>query len=512
MDVVQTLRSIRWSKEPWGPPIISDEARELLEECKNITQPEVIDDVQEIIKRSDDFPIEFPIDTVRLKKLITRRPIEKLKENIRSTYPVLHERVLILMANFLVYKRKYGSDIEKKLYERMSVVEFIDRILEKRSICFMSKQDLYKLRTGELGAGGWDNIGTPSEFPPLVLADYLSYDELKVSALVTVSGPTTCINSGSRHNAGRVAEQNIQTDAIIMGIIGPRFQRPGRMDCEDILITYEQNRTEFGYGPIPTDGSATALQMWRKLWADFYQIPSRTYSEVTSGAESIEEATRDSRVLRARYTRRPIGSDVFDAAAYSRRLALLADVALLEADARAAAAAAAAPHTAAFLNVVGAGLGVWRISHHQEDLYVLTFLLRVLALLEDGALNNVSDVNFAYIKLGEGVLPLFKSVEGSTVKKLFLENEAHPKGGISVQVENRDPSSALVGEHAGKLLVMTYAWDGNAHPGNEFWVGNLTSSGDPAAACSTQVSELHAAAINPAVCGRNARRAAPMCL
>lgn len=43
------------------------------------------------------------------------------------------------------------------------------------------------------------------------------------------------------------------------------------------------------------------------------------------------------------------------------------------------------------------------------------------------------------------------------------------KGGINVQLENREPSSKLTGEHEGKLLVMTYPWDGNAHPGNEFW-------------------------------------------
>ncbi|XP_052755405.1 uncharacterized protein LOC113509425 isoform X2 [Galleria mellonella] len=464
MDVIQKLESISWCKDQWDPPIINDEAKQLLEECTNVTQAELIDDLQEIIKRSDNFPIEFPIDTVR----------------------------------------KYGSNIERELYSKMSVIELIDRILKKRAICFMSKRDLYKLRTGEMGVDGWENIGTLNEHPPLVLADYLSYDELKLSALVSISGPTAYINDGTRRNSGVVKEDNIETDAIIIGIIGPRFQRPGRVDCEDILITEEQNREENGYGTNTASQSVTAKQMWRKLWTDFYQIPSVTYAELLSNVASIENAERDSRVFTQRFTRRPLSSDVFDATAYSRRLTLLADMVLLEANA--CAAAACKP---AFVNIIGAGLGAWRISHHQLDLYILTFLQRIHSLLGDGALNNVSDVNFAYIVPVESVLPLFISEnESSTVKKLFLENEAHPKGGISVQVENREPSSALVGEHAGKLLVMTYAWDGNAHPGNEFWAGNLTSSGDPAAACSTQVSELHSAAVNPAVCGRNARVAA----
>lgn len=37
--------------------------------------------------------------------------------------------------------------------------------------------------------------------------------------------------------------------------------------------------------------------------------------------------------------------------------------------------------------------------------------------------------------------------------------------------------------------------------GNEFWNGSLESSGDPAAACSTQVTELHNSKVNPRACG-----------
>ncbi|KAM3958720.1 LOW QUALITY PROTEIN: uncharacterized protein ACR2FA_007240 [Aphomia sociella] len=506
MDVVKKLNSIVWCKEPWGAPIISEEAKQLLKQCTDITQPEIIDDVQEIIRRSNEFPIKFPIDTVRLEKLKTRIPMEKLQENIRSTYPLLHERVLVLMANFLIYKRKYGSNIEKELYAEMTVPELIDRILKKRAICFMKRQDVYLLRSGEKGEGGWESIGTAEEKPPLVLADCLSYDELKLSALLYVSGRTACINDGARKNAGVVNEDNIETEAIIIGVIGPRFQRPGRVDCEDILITEEQNRPENGYGAESSGEPATAKQMWRKLWADFYQFPSVTYAELTSRVSLAGVAARDARLYTSRYARRPRSRAVFDAAMYARRLALLADTALVE------AARAAAAGRAAFLDVVGAGLGVWKISPHQLDLYVLTFLDRIHSLLSDGALNNVSDVNFAYIKPGDYVLPLFKSKTAgnasTTEKKLFLENKSHPNGGISVQVQDREPSSSLCGEHAGKLLVLTYAWDGNAHPGNEFWLGKLTTSGDPAAACSTQVAELHNAHINPSVCAHNARVAA----
>lgn len=162
-----------------------------------------------------------------------------------------------------------------------------------------------------------------------------------------------------------------------------------------------------------------------------------------------------------------------------------------------------------FVNVVGCGLGVWKVSPHQPDVYILTFLERIRAFLKKDLLNHVTDVNFAYIKTSPGITALFtnsaEQTDSPVEKRIFFESKRHPKGGINVQMENREPSAKLTGEHEGKLLVITYPWDGNAHPGNEFWLGSLTGSGDPAAACSTQVAELHNAHINPAVSGYNAR-------
>lgn len=57
--------------------------------------------------------------------------------------------------------------------------------------------------------------------------------------------------------------------------------------------------------------------------------------------------------------------------------------------------------------------------------------------------------------------------------------------------------------------MVSYAWDGNALPGNDFWAGFLTFSGDSAAAASTQISELHNAHINPKVRAENLRIATP---
>ena len=49
------------------------------------------------------------------------------------------------------------------------------------------------------------------------------------------------------------------------------------------------------------------------------------------------------------------------------------------------------------------GLGVWMISGHQCDVYVLTFLERIKHFLENGLIDHVSDVNLAYIKASPNI-------------------------------------------------------------------------------------------------------------
>jgi hypothetical protein len=146
---------------------------------------------------------------------------------------------------------------------------------------------------------------------------------------------------------------------------------------------------------------------------------------------------------------------------------------LLEANDRAAQRS-----TTAFVHVVGLGLGVWEIHSRQPQWYIETFTAAIEALY----LPNISTVAFSWIDV-----------------TLAVQSEciaAGAKASIAVQFGKREPADKL---ETGELLVVSYAWDGNSLPGNEFWMGSLCASGDPAAACFSTIGELHNPMVNPFV-------------
>jgi hypothetical protein len=70
----------------------------------------------------------------------------------------------------------------------------------------------------------------------------MTYDEIKLAALLQVSSPVMPINSGSRHNVGRL-EHGVPhvEEAVYVGAVGARFEKAGVMEWQEMVIDPEQN-------------------------------------------------------------------------------------------------------------------------------------------------------------------------------------------------------------------------------------------------------------------------------
>ncbi len=421
-------------------------------------------DFSKLVNASNQFKLKKSFPTINnLISVIAQNDKDKQKQialDANSTYPIMHRDVLTLIDNFLDDKRKFGTPIEKNLYKNMDRNALINRLLTKRPLMFMTAQDQYLLRDGITeGYGGFDEIGRQNEKSPFILKDYISYSEMQIAALLGVSVPTYFINDGDRSNKGIPGKPGTyEPHGIYAGLVGARFERPNLMEWQQIIITPEQNSAQYGYGL--TNKTPLALGRWEKL----YGLKFPTYQEAVSD-------------ISGRFI--PIKEGFFDKDAYIKRIELVIEPFLLDAQKRGSQA-----YKKVYIRVVGLGLGVWKIIDEQEQ-----FMLEAYRnILNRHNLSEISDIDFIFFSK-------YASLGGITAE---TDNDIYksPYNSIRIHFTENKPATPLKGPHAGKLLYCNYAWDGNSYPGNEYWAGMLAASGDPAAACCSTIPELQNPEIN----------------
>uniref|UniRef100_A0A0K8V8T2 Uncharacterized protein n=1 Tax=Bactrocera latifrons TaxID=174628 RepID=A0A0K8V8T2_BACLA len=452
--------------------------RQLLQKCAIVNKPDADNiSIESFMIQSNDFPLQFGTDTCRVMSQPTQRHTA-IREQIASAYPLIHERVLYLYLAFLEHKNKYGNEIERAIYADITLTALVQRLLVKRCAAFYGCIDKYLLITGEKGYGGFCEVGTDEEKAPLQLENVLSYDEIKLSAFLSISSQTEFINDGNRYNEGviEVDKSKIETEGIVIGMIGGRFQVKEAMEWQDIMITATQNTKENGYG-FSTQEAAVANKRnvdYRRIWTDFYEEADLIYEKVKAQHSK-------------RFFIKPNVNYIFDNLMMKKRYAISFDTLLLEAESRGAYL-----NKQIYIHVVGIGLGSWRAVPQQEKIFLETFGERLQQLLPQ--LSHISVVHFSYF-----VSSAWANLQDGSL----MLSETHPEGGIKIFMSNRNPSEKLPPEYKNMLVLESYAWAGNALPGNDFWLGALASSGDPAAACSTLISELHNPHINTAMVNGN---------
>lgn len=423
----------------------------------------------DLVARSNALPYRVPTEANRLAGLADRR--DEVEEHAAGVRPIMHGDVPALIKDFLAFGREHGTLPARRLFSGMSSVDFVSRLLSCRPLAFLGHGDSYLLRDGSQGQGGFEQLGGPRQRAPLVIEELLSYDEMAISALLGVSVPTHFFNTGSRRNGGRPGEAgSFEPRGVTVGLVGARFERPECMEWRHVIVTADQNTSEKGYG-AEADSDAPATRLVR-LWARFYGRET-----LPTFAEALADES-------GRYLRLG-GGALFDRELYKRRIRLVVEPFLRDADARAEAAG-----RPAYVHAVGLGLGVWRIHLEQVDL-----MLQVYAeALRELALPHLADLDFSWFRNAT-------ACGGVRSGERFQARE----NDVRIHFSKREPAARLTGSNEGKLLVAMYAWDANAFPGNEYWLGMLGASGDPAAACASTIPELQNPDVNPRVSGEHVR-------
>ena len=382
-------------------------------------------------------------DRCQLKPPITTNSVRKFDPAVvagdaKSTRIVIHPRFPQLVQDFLAHKRQHGSRFEKALYGRPDAFGWrneVRRLVEKRPASFVGSSDSTKLRDGGTAVAG---------------ARWVDEWDRNGREQQTEN---KCVTLGDY----------LSYDEMMLGSLlgvsgysyfinsGDRHNRgseglPGTFEPRGIIIGLVGARVE------------------REDRMDSVHI-------LRSSVETPHQDPRLSKIFQDFFGAGKRQENRFDSFMYKKRIRITIDILLLEANTRAKDAGRSA-HT----YVVGLGLGVWKASRHQNQYYIEEFA----AALQNLSLPHIRTLEFAFIDVDR---PLRDDIAAVAAAR-----------NIKVIFSTRKPAEKL---ETDELLVLSYAWDSNAFPGNEYWVGVLSASGDPAAACMSTIGELHNPLINP---------------
>jgi flagellar motor protein MotB len=420
--------------------------------------------IKELKKRSKDFydhinnPIFNTLDN-RIEKLLlsSKYKYQEVERMATETCPVFDSQVFGLVSAFLRHKRTHGTRCERHMYANMSCETLIVRLLTLRPIVFYTADDVYVLPSLAKGKGGFEAI----QDNPEILKTLISYDEMCISALLTMFVPTYFINSGSRTNNGikqphSTSAPTYEKRGIMVGMVGARFEKPGMyMESRFMIVHANYSTVENGYGPsafhssphTPSPGTGTQSPAaanthtakaadFLRLWAEFYGVTYfPTYDEVA------ELESRDHETF-SKYFVRIAEKEYFNVVVYKRRMRMIVAPFLREANARAREL-----NVTACCVCVGLGMGVW-LRFDEQQTYLLDVYAELLSSPEE--YTHISDLCFNY--LGD------EFTHSQRFADILASSTSTTKSHIRVRFMRDDPIM-YVGPD--KLLVVQYAWDGN---------------------------------------------------
>lgn len=400
---------------------------------------------------------KFPVQANRIETIAKR--VKSFEEDISkqasSVNITIDLKTFDLLAGFLEAKRRSGSLVEKRIYEKMTILDLIDRLISKRPLAFYTSLDATTFRTevdlrGKRSDMAWDEVGKVQN-SVIPMDDYLSYEEIELAALINICTPTYFINSGSKKNAGVPDDSSAYPfSGYFAALVGARFERPDHMESKYMeKFKGEQIKT------------SKITSYWKQFYENSF-ISQTDKNYLDSSGTAVEHPSK------------------LCIPAYKLRME-----AVLKPFFKLANDIAQSHGKKGVVRVPGLGLGAWGKFKDQDRL----FLQVIRDIFSAGPYSRITKLGLIMDSTGLDTRPITTS-DGHKIKiETFASNS---KLTLTGPVEG------------GEVLITSYAWDGNSFPGNEYWDGLLTASGDPAAACCSTIQQLQNPYINPCLNARNA--------
>ena len=466
-------------------------------------------DVQCLLKKSESFYTlvrnsvsGFPFYPVSRKILHGKSEEEasRLKNEIggfsRGTRPVLGgKQIHELLSRFIEAQKGSSCSEIREIYKEMTISSLVLRLLVNRPLAFYNPCDTTLFRNFQY-KGMTDifiSLESSKDDEHINLKNYLTYEEIQVGALISMSVPTHFYNAATREEWIGDESMHPKTrppfaeSGVLIGAVGARFERPGLMESQFIEVSRSHSIPENGFGPM--SGKSFRANILHQVWLPFYRKNDESHSDhfpTFNQIKSLYEAGNEQiikdywkveRSEKISYIHRP-----------SFQIRLHASLLPTIADAIHRFKESGKP---AHVRITGLGAGVWNPDVSTLDLPNLFVAAtnEVVSGLGDG--HGISVIEFNSL-VGTNI------TDDQLIGWKSLARNAESKGirVIRTHFSKGELSNSPVSES--HILVAQYAWDGNSYPGNEYWLGSITGSMDPVHAHVSMIGELQNPQINEA--------------
>lgn len=446
----------------------------------------------------------IPLDN-RIEVLIANDPSKQdlIVQHLQDAYLLLDIRSSELFQAYLDAIASLGTSEQRKIYHDMTVDDLAKRMIFKRPISFSGSVDKTLLRDRSMHqvfVNEWRTFSNKArqgssnllrDNSRLTLAEYISYDEMTLSALLGVSSPVFFINSGSRDNMGIYDfSHSFEPSGVYVGLVGPRFENHSEMEARYLVINtpdeeqhyYKHHHHDYINNHFNTFPRRKIID---QIWETFY-YPSGfpNYSDLADKLGSAGGNFEGNYFIHLPSNHQYFPNAYVNVSGYKLRLSLVLAPFLSDANHRG--------HVSmqkVVVHLTGIGLGVW--AQVDQILQARWTLEAFAGLVHANAYGSIAKILISWYPPNSH--SALQTDDMHSIEQILVDINGWP---IKFAFTDAAVAAKLVGEDKGRLVVGCYPWDSNALPGNEYFIGGLKASGDPAAACCSTISQVQNPYIN----------------